>query len=59
MQVLARQQRRLQRIRRFVPIAMVRHLADAFLGGIALEQLYASGVACYRVTVAQRPVVIP
>ena len=59
MQVLARHQRRLQRLRRFVPIAMVRHLADAFLGGIALEQLYASGVACYRVPVAQQPVVIP
>lgn len=41
--------RRLLRLRRFAPLPAARRLADAFLGGLALERLYARRLACYRV----------
>lgn len=54
MQTKERRRRKLLRLRRFVPIPLARHLADAFLGGIALEDMYARGIAKYAVTTAMR-----
>jgi len=45
----------LHRWRRFVPLPFVRRAIDAFLGGIALERLYARSAACYRVWMSERP----
>lgn len=53
-QAKAQRRGRLLRLRRFVPLPLARHLADAFLGGIALEDMYARGVAKYAVTTAVR-----
>jgi SAM-dependent methyltransferase len=53
-QAKERRRRRLLRLRRYVPVPIARHLADAFLGGIALEDMYARGVAIYAVTTAVR-----
>lgn len=45
--VLARGERRLRRLRRFAWTRSIRHVADAFIGGLALERLYARGVLRY------------
>jgi len=45
---LARAHRRLGLLRAVLPVPRLRRLADAFLGGLALERLYARGLACYR-----------
>ncbi|MBL8751008.1 MAG: methyltransferase domain-containing protein [Planctomycetes bacterium] len=45
---------RLSRWRK-VPLSPLRGMIDAFLGGLALERLYARGVACYRVWMSERP----
>ena len=50
-----KRRRRLLWLRRLLPLPLARHLADAFLGGIALEDLYARGVACYAATASMRP----
>ena len=44
---------RLQRWRRAVPLPFGRRLFDAFLGGVALERLYARSAACYRVWMSE------
>lgn len=46
---------RLRRWRGAIPLPSVRRLLDAFLGGLALERLYARGAACYRVWMSERP----
>ncbi|MCR9244302.1 MAG: methyltransferase domain-containing protein [bacterium] len=51
---VARRAARLARWR-WLPIPPWQRLADAFLGGCALERLYARGVACYVVLVATAP----
>lgn len=50
-----RRRKNLLLLRRLLPLPLARHLADAFLGGIALEDMYARGVACYAATAATRP----
>lgn len=40
---------------RAIPLPTARRLADAFLGGTALERLYARELACYRVWMSERP----
>jgi SAM-dependent methyltransferase len=40
------------RWRKFTPLPFVRRVAQAFVGGFVLEQLYARGLACYRVMLA-------
>ncbi|MCA8974031.1 MAG: class I SAM-dependent methyltransferase [Planctomycetes bacterium] len=52
--LLDRRESRLRWWRAALPIAPWHRLADAFLGGSALERLYASGRACYRVFVCER-----
>lgn len=52
--VLRRRATRLQRWRTFAPLPFVRRSIDAFLGGIALERLYARSAACYRVWMSER-----
>lgn len=44
---------RLRRIRRIAPVPFARRVLDAFAGGLRLERLYARGLACYRVVMAQ------
>lgn len=51
----AARERRWNRVRRLCPVPSLRRLLDAFLGGIALERLYARGLACYRVRMSERP----
>lgn len=51
---LAARERRLERVRRLLPIPPMRRLLDAFLGGIHLERLYARRLACYRVWMSER-----
>jgi SAM-dependent methyltransferase len=53
--LLARQERILARLKRAVPLAPVRTIASAFLGGVALERLRGSGDVGYRLIVARRP----
>jgi SAM-dependent methyltransferase len=53
--LLARQERILARLKRAVPLAPVRTIASAFLGGVALERLHGSGDVGYRLIVARRP----
>lgn len=43
-----------QRVLRWSPSATGRGVAAAFLGGLALERLYARGRACYRACLIQR-----
>jgi hypothetical protein len=50
---LERRVARLSRWRRLVPIAPWHRLAVAFLGGCALERLYAHELACYLVFVCE------
>lgn len=50
-----RRARRLRRLGAWLPLPPVRRLAAAFRGGLALERLYARGLACYRVLMAARP----
>lgn len=50
---LAVRARRLRRLRA-IPLPSLRRLADAFLGGTALERLYARELACYRVWMSER-----
>ena len=52
--VVTRRAARLARWR-WLPIPPWQRLADAFLGGCALERLYARGAACYVVLVAAAP----
>lgn len=52
---LAAGERRWSRVRRLCPVPSLRRLLDAFLGGIALERLYARELACYRVWMSERP----
>lgn len=52
---LAAQALRLGRWHRIIPLSSARRLFDAFLGGVALERLYARGAACYRVWMSERP----
>lgn len=52
---LAARARRLGGVRRVCPVPSLRRLLDAFLGGIALERLYARELACYRVWMSERP----
>ncbi len=40
---------------RAIPSSSLRRMIDAFLGGLALERLYARRVACYRVWMSERP----
>ncbi len=51
--------RKLERLRRWTPSAGARRLADAFLGGLALERLYARGLACYRVWMCEPSPEVP
>lgn len=51
---LAVRERRLDRVRRTIPLPPVRRLVNAFLGGIHLERLYARELACYRVWMSER-----
>lgn len=51
---LDRRRRRLERLRRLMPLAAGRIVADAFLGGIALQELYARHRMSYRVMIARR-----
>ncbi|MEM7199468.1 MAG: methyltransferase domain-containing protein [Planctomycetota bacterium] len=51
--VLARSERRLKALRRAMPVAAARAVLDAFLGGIALERLYAKGATRYVVVAAR------
>lgn len=51
---LTRLEARYRGIIRRVPLAGVRFVASAFLGGIALERLYQKGLVRYRLIVAQR-----
>jgi hypothetical protein len=53
--LLARQERILARLKRAVPLAPVRTITSAFLGGVALERLHGSGDVGYRLIVARRP----
>lgn len=50
-----RRAHRLRRLGAWLPLPPVRRLAAAFRGGLALERLYARGLACYRVHMAVRP----
>jgi SAM-dependent methyltransferase len=52
---LARRERSLLRWRRLLPSRRARALLDAFAGGVALERLYARGLARYRFWLAERP----
>lgn len=45
----------LTRVRTCLPLRPLRLLLDAFVGGLALQRLYARGLACYRVWVIERP----
>jgi hypothetical protein len=49
-----RARRRLTALRRITPLAGPRRVLDAFLGGLALERLYARDRMRYRVLVARR-----
>jgi SAM-dependent methyltransferase len=48
---LARAGSRLRWLRHLAPLPFLRRVGDAFLGGVALERLYARGRASYRVFV--------
>lgn len=50
---LARRRRWL-RLASLLPVPSLRHVVDAFLGGIALERLYHRRLCCYRARVATR-----
>jgi SAM-dependent methyltransferase len=50
---LLRAQRQLRWLRRLAPLPRLRRIGDAFLGGVALERLYARGFASYRVFVCE------
>jgi SAM-dependent methyltransferase len=50
---LARQERVYTRLRRAIPVAPVRTVVSAFLGGVALERLHGSGDVGYRLIVAR------
>jgi len=52
-------ERRLHAWRALLPLPPARRLLDAFLGGLALERLYARGLACYRVWVLRRAPEMP
>jgi SAM-dependent methyltransferase len=45
----------LTRLRKCIPLRPLRRLLDAFVGGLALQRLYARGLACYRVYMTERP----
>ena len=49
-----RSARRLRMLQRCLPLPFARRVTDAFLGGLHLERLYARGLACYRLVMAQR-----
>lgn len=51
----ARRAKRLRRWRNVIPLPSARRLLDAFLGGLALERLYARGAVRYRVWMCERP----
>jgi hypothetical protein len=44
----------LRLVRACAPMAWLRHVASAFLGGLALERLYARGSTRYRLWVGER-----
>lgn len=46
---------RADRWRRMAPLPFARRVAQAFVGGFALERLYARKIACYRLFVATAP----
>ncbi|HZN37402.1 MAG TPA: class I SAM-dependent methyltransferase [Planctomycetota bacterium] len=50
--------RRLGRLHACLPLRPLRRLVDAFAGGLALQRLYARGLACYRVWVSERPAAV-
>jgi cyclopropane fatty-acyl-phospholipid synthase-like methyltransferase len=51
---LERARARYSALQRRIPVAMVRRVLSAYLGGIALEKLYAAGKARYSLLVATR-----
>jgi SAM-dependent methyltransferase len=50
-----RSARTLNRLRRLAPLPSARRVLDAFLGGLDLERLYATGQMSYRVMIASGP----
>ena len=46
--------RRTSRLRRLLPLPFARRVLAAFEGGLHLERLYARGLACYRLVMAER-----
>jgi len=54
LEALDRAQRRYAALHHRIPIPMVRRVLSAYLGGIALERLYALGIARYSLIVASR-----
>jgi len=50
-----RAERRYQRLLRLLPFAPARAVLAAYLGGLAIERLYATGRLRYRLFVARRP----
>ncbi len=53
---LAKQERAYTLLRRVIPIAPIRTVISAFLGGVALERLHGTGDVDYRLIVARNPV---
>jgi len=51
--ILDRQERRYARLHRVVTVPGMRTIVSAYLGGIALERLHASGDVRYRLLVAR------
>ncbi len=51
--LLARQQQTYTLLRRLIPLAPVRSVLSAFLGGVALERLHGTGDVDYRLIVAR------
>lgn len=50
-----RAERRFTRLHRFAGNTRLRDVADAFLGGFAMERLYACGLLSYRLLLAEAP----
>ena len=53
-ELLDRARARYSALQRWIPVPMVRRVLSAYLGGIALEKLYAAGKARYSLLVATR-----
>jgi SAM-dependent methyltransferase len=51
--VIARSLRSARRWQSLLPISFARGICQAFMGGFLLERLYARGMACYRVVLAE------